>query len=61
MRDKIVDELSSLRDTGRIYHANYQFDFSAACQAIAAPALILEVTHESEDRAYGRQGERLAA
>ncbi|MDO8281000.1 MAG: alpha/beta fold hydrolase [Burkholderiaceae bacterium] len=61
VRDKIVDELTSLGDTGRIYHANYQFDFAAACMAIKAPALILEVTHESEDRAYGRQGDRLAA
>lgn len=60
-RMKIIDEIVSLPCTGPIYHANFQFDFSAAARRIKAPCLVLEITHPSEDAAIGRQGEAFAA
>ena len=59
IRNKIVDELTSLECTGPIYHANFEFDFAEALAAVTSPTLIIEVTHPSEDRAYGRQAQKL--
>jgi pimeloyl-ACP methyl ester carboxylesterase len=61
VRHKVIDELVSMHQTAAVYEANYRFDFAAAVSRMKCPALVLEVTHESEDRAFGRQGDRLAA
>jgi pimeloyl-ACP methyl ester carboxylesterase len=60
-RHKAIDELVSIHQTGSVYEANYLFDFAAALSRVNHPTLVLEVTHESEDRAFGRQGDKLAA
>lgn len=59
IRDKIADELTSLACTGPIYQANFDFDFAAALARITASTLIIEVVNPTEDRAYGRQGQKL--
>lgn len=60
VRDKMADELLSLEDTGAIYAANFAFDFAQAVREVRARTLVLEVTSDAEDRAWGRQGEALA-
>ena len=59
VRDKIADELLSLEDTGTVYAANFAFDFAQALREVRARTLVLEVTSDAEDHAWGRQGEAL--
>lgn len=58
---KLIDDLQARRTVRTFYAANFTFDFSAALARTTAPALILEITSDAEDRSPGRQAERLAA
>lgn len=60
-RLKVIDEIVSVACTGPIYHANFQFDFTATASRIKAPCLVLEITHPGEDAAIGRQAQAFAA
>lgn len=61
LEGKFVDDTESPVAGGRIYEANFAFDFAAALARINARTLIVEITSDDEDRKHGRHGASLAA
>lgn len=61
MEGQYADERAAPRAFANIFKANFAFDFAAAMRDIQAPTMVIEITSESEDGKYGRQGDQLIA